>query len=89
MPKKPPLYPHVPKSKPSANSFGGEKAELKRLQGQIVEVGVNPVKVVALPDWSLDYVEYPPGEREKYRNAFARTGIRICKVTSRRIYFEQ
>jgi len=66
----------------------GNEAEIKRYHGQIVQVGEYTVKVVALPDWELDYIEYPKGEMPKYRDALMRERVKIRKVTSQRIYFE-
>ncbi len=67
----------------------GNKIEVKRYQGQIVQVGSIRTKTLMLPDWSLSYVEFPPGEKNAYREAFAGQGVSVRKVTNQRIYFEQ
>ena len=84
MAKKEPLYPHVPKSK-------GQEADIKieRHHGIIVQVGDATVKIPNLPDWDLDYIEFPEGEMPKYRDALMRERVKIRQVTSQRIYFEQ
>ena len=66
----------------------GNEIKVKRYQGQIIEVGHAQVKVPALPDWDLVYIEYPEGEMPKYRNALMRERVKIIKVTRERIYFE-
>jgi len=66
----------------------GNEVEVKRYHGQIVQVGDAEVRVVVLPDWGLEYIEYPEGEMPKYRDALMRERVKIRKVTSRRIYFE-
>jgi len=67
----------------------GNEIEVKRYHGQIIEVGDARVKVPALPDWDLVYIEYPEGEMPKYRNALMRERVNIRQVTAQRIYFEQ
>ncbi len=67
----------------------GNKLEVKRSHGRIIEVGDARVKVPALPDWDLVYIEYPEGEMPKYRDALMRERVKIRKVTRQRIYFEQ
>lgn len=66
----------------------GNELEVERYHGQIVQVGDFPVRVVVLPDWGLEYIEYPKGEMPKYRDALMRQRVKIRKVTSQRIYFE-
>lgn len=63
--------------------------EIKRYHGVIIEVGEFRVKVPNLPDWSLVYIQYPPGEKEAYRDAIQQERVKIIKVTKERIYFEQ
>jgi len=84
MPKKEPLYPHVPKSK-------GQEADIKieRYSGFITLVGDATVKSLNLPDWSIDYIEFPPGEMPEYRRALLQARVTIVKVTESRIYFSQ
>ena len=65
------------------------KIEVQRYHGQIIQVGSIRTKTVLLPDWSLSYVEFPPGEKNAYREAFAGQGVSVRKVTNQRIYFEQ
>lgn len=67
----------------------GNKIEVQRYHGQIIQVGSIRTKTVMLPDWSLSYVEFPPGEKNAYRDAFGGQGVRVEKVTNQRIYFEQ
>jgi len=86
---KEPLYPHVPKSTryPVIHPQTEPEVEIKRHYGIIVEVGGIMTKDVNLPDWGLSYVEYPPGQMEKYRDALMRGRIKIVKVTRQRVYF--
>ena len=63
--------------------------EITRYHGLITAVGNCPVRVVSLPDWSLDYIEYPPGEMEDYRYALQHGRVKIARVTKQRIYFEE
>lgn len=62
--------------------------EIKRYHGFIVQVGDVKVKTLLLPDWSLEYIEFPQGEMPEYRSALMKEHIKITKVTDRRIYFE-
>jgi len=84
MPKKEPLYPHVPKSKRQEADI-----EIERYHGIIVGVGGINTKSPSLPDWDLSYVEYPPGQMPEYRAALMKARVSIVRVTDRRIYFEQ
>ena len=84
MPRKGPLYPHVPKGNRQEADI-----EIERYHGIIVGVGGIKTKTPNLPDWDLSYVEYPPGEMEVYRNALQHERVRIAKVTKQRIYFEE
>ena len=84
MAKKPPLYPHVPKSQSKEADI-----EIERYHGIIVAVGGIKTKTPSLPDWDLSYVEYPPGQMPAYRQALMKARVRIVRVTDRRIYFEQ
>lgn len=63
--------------------------QVTRYHGFIIKVGDSSVREPNLPDWSLVYVEYPPGEMEVYRAALQYERVRIIKVTKERIYFEQ
>jgi len=67
----------------------GNEVEVQRYHGLIVQVGDAPVKVPALPDWDLEYIEYPKGEMPKYRDALMKERVKIQKVTTQRIYFEE
>ncbi|MBA7529653.1 hypothetical protein ES705_21851 [subsurface metagenome] len=83
-----PLYPHVPKSQiQKANP--PEEIEIERYHGIIVGVGGIPTKDPNLPDWSLSYVEYPPGQMKEFRDALMKAHVRIARVTNMRIYFEE
>jgi len=72
-----------------SNPTAGNKLEVQRYHGQIIQVGSIRTKALMLPDWSLSYVEFPPGEKNAYREAFAGQGVSVRKVTNQRIYFEQ
>lgn len=61
---------------------------VERYKGFIVRVGEAKVKVVNLPDWELNYIEFPPGQKVQYRDALMRERVRIVKVTQQRIYFQ-
>lgn len=63
--------------------------EIKRSAGFMVRIGGVEVKSVMLPDWSLDFIEFPPGKMKEYRTALTQARMRITKVTDQRIYFEQ
>lgn len=63
--------------------------EVRRYHGHIVEVGDSVVKVTSLPDWSLNYLEFPPGKMEEYRAALMHERVILVKVTKQRIYFEE
>jgi len=63
--------------------------KVQRYHGQIVQVGDAQVKTIVLPDWALEYIEFLEGEMPKYRAALMRERVKIIKVTSRRVYFEQ
>lgn len=66
-----------------------KKPEITRSYGIITRVGNAMVKEPNLPDWSLNYIQYPPGEKEVYRDVILRErDVRIVKVTKQRIYFE-
>ena len=52
------------------NPTSGNKLEITRKQGLIIQVGPTRTKMVLLPDWDLSYVEFPPGEKSLYRDAF-------------------
>lgn len=66
-----------------------KKPEIIRLHGIIIRVGNSMVKEPNLPDWSLNYIDYPTGEKEVYRDVILRErDVRIVKVTKQRIYFE-
>ena len=67
----------------------GNELEIHRYHGLIVQVGEAQVKTVTLPDWGLDFVEFSEGEARKYRDALMRARVKIRKVTSRRVYFEE
>ena len=67
----------------------GNEPQVQRHHGHIVQVGDARVKVPALPDWDLVYIEYPEGEMPKYRDALMRERVKIVQVTKQRIYFEQ
>jgi len=67
----------------------GNELEIQRYHGQIVQVGEAQVRTVTLPDWGLDFVEFNEGEARKYRDALMRARVKIRKVTSRRVYFEE
>ncbi len=71
------------------NPTSGNKLEVQRYHGQIIQVGSIRTKTVMLPDWSLSYVEFPPGEKNAYRDAFGGQGVRVVRVTNQRVYFEQ
>ena len=86
MAKKPPLYPHIPKSqieKTEAN------IEIERSHGIIVGVGGINTKTLNLPDWDISYVEYPPGKMKEYRDVLMKARVNITRVTDMRIYFDQ
>lgn len=137
MPKKEPLYPHIPKSRaketqvevietgnrdwyepgihlknPSPQQIEDAKEEainkgfnavyvhlvpeaketdieIERYHGIIVAVGGINTKTPSLPDWDISYVEYPPGQMEKFRGALMKARVNIVKVTDLRIYFSQ
>jgi len=67
----------------------GNKLEIQRSHGIVIQVGSIRTQAAPLPDWSLSYVEFPPGEKNAYREAFAGQGVRVVQVTNQRIYFEQ
>ena len=83
---KEPLYPHIPKSKKPQSE---EDVTIERYHGFITLVGGATVRTLPLPDWSLEYIEFPPGEMPKYRTALMRARVTIVKVTTSRIYFSQ
>lgn len=62
--------------------------EITRYHGHIVAIGDCQVKVLGLPDWVINYIEYPTGEMPEYRLALVRAKASIVKVTDTRIYFE-
>ncbi len=74
---------------PGYHSKEGNPMEIERYHGQIVQVGDARVKVSGLPDWSLEYIEYPQGKMPEYRGALMKERMKIVKVTNQRIYFEQ
>lgn len=84
MPRREPLYPHVPKSKSQEADI-----EIERYHGIVVAVGGINTKTPSLPDWDISYVEYPLGQMSKYRDALVKARVNIVRVTDRRIYFEQ
>lgn len=63
--------------------------EIERYHGRITKVGEVTVMALALPDWDLVYIEFPPGQMVEYRRALMRTDARLTMVTDERIYFEQ
>jgi len=63
--------------------------EIERYYGSIVKAGESTVKCVLLPDWDINYIEFPLGEMPNYRDALMRERVKIRKVTDIRIYFEQ
>jgi len=73
--------------------MNGSGIEIRRVAGQVVEVGGILVKSVMLPDWNLDYIDVsliPIDKHVLYRTAIHRLGnTKIVKVTRHRIYFEQ
>jgi len=62
--------------------------EIRLTAGQITAIGNSQVSLVQVPDWNLEYIEYPPGEMEDYRSALWHGRVRIVKITKKRIYFE-
>jgi len=86
MPKKEPLYPHVPKSKSKSQEAD---IEIERYHGIIVGIGGISTKTLMLPDWDLSYVEYPPGQMKEFRSALMKARVSIAQVTDMRIYFVQ
>ena len=86
MPKKEPLYPHVPKGQMEKTEAN---IEIERHYGMIVAVGGINTKTTMLPDWELSYVEYPPGRMKEFRDALMKARVSIVRVTDMRIYFEQ
>ncbi|MBA7604640.1 hypothetical protein ES703_11766 [subsurface metagenome] len=87
MAKKPPLYPHIPKSQ--IQKANPEEIEIERYHGIIVKIGGIPTKTLMLPDWDLSYVEYPPGQMKEFRSAMMKARLSIRQVTDMRIYFVQ
>jgi len=82
MPKKEPLYLHVPGklNKPIA---------LEYQQGQLIRVGDIMVQTAIIGrEWVVDYIEVPPTEKAAYRDALLKARIKIIKVLSEHIYFE-
>lgn len=63
--------------------------KVDRHEGAIIRVGDIWVQASPLPDWTLDYIEYPEGMLNQYRNALMREHVKIHKVTDRRIYFTE
>jgi hypothetical protein len=63
--------------------------KVDRHQGLIIRVGDIWVQVAPLPDWSLNYIEYPEGMRDQYRTALMQEHVKIKQVTNRRIYFTE
>jgi len=84
MAKKPPLYPHVPKGKRQNTDI-----KIERYHGFITQVGDAVVYSLNLPDWSVNYIEFPPGEMPEYRGALMQARVNIVRVTDSRIYFSQ
>lgn len=74
---------------PEHHSSGGNPMEIERYSGFMVRVGGVEVRSLNLPDWSLDYVEFPRGKMAEYRTALMQARMKIVKVTETRIYFEQ
>lgn len=83
MPKEP-LYPHVPKGKSQEADI-----QIERHYGLIVAIGGINTKTPMLPDWDISYVEYPPSQMVKFRDALMKARVRIVRVTKQRIYFEE
>lgn len=63
--------------------------KVERYSGFIVKVGDSEVHSLSLPDWSVDYVEFPKGEMAEYRQVLMKNRVTIVKVMPTRIYFEQ
>lgn len=63
--------------------------EIERRAGYVTRVGPIVVKTVMLPDWTLDFIEYPEGSMAEYRDELMGQKVKIVKVTKERIYFEQ
>jgi hypothetical protein len=63
--------------------------KVDRHQGLIIRVGDIWVQAAPLPDWSLEYIEYPEGMRNQYRDALQHEHVKLQKVTDRRIYFTE
>jgi len=84
MPKNQPLYPHVPKGKSQESDI-----KIERYSGFITLVGGATVRSLNLPDWSIDFIEFPPSEMPEYRRALMQARVTIVKVTELRIYFSQ
>ena len=63
--------------------------EIERFKGSIIRVGTAVVKTTPLPDWYLDFIEFPPNQMKDYRSALTQAKAKIVRVTEKRIYFEQ
>jgi len=62
----------------------------------VIEILGKPIYVVGLPDWNLGYVEYDTKEElndiklvlYKLEDEEEISGVRVAKITDKRIYFE-
>jgi len=62
--------------------------EIGRKAGFIVNIGGCVVKTIVLPDWSLQYIEFPAGQMKEYRAAILKQEeLTLERVTKSRIYF--
>ncbi len=79
---KQPLYPHVPGT--SAKTIG-----LEYQQGQLIRVGSIMVQTAVIGrEWAVNYIEVPPAEKTAYRDALLKAHIKLIRVLSEHIYFE-
>ncbi len=80
---KEPLYPHRPAAETTA------PVTVERYHGQIVKVGGSDVQLAVLPEWALEYVQFPAGMMEQYRSALQREHVKLVNVKATVIYFEE
>jgi len=71
VPKKEPLYPHVPGKL-------NKPIDLEYSQGQLIRVGDIMVQTAVIGrEWVVDYIEVPPAEKAAYRDTLLNAHIKI------------
>jgi len=76
------LNTHLKEEHPEAfASVPQEDIGVERSHGIIVAVGGINTKTPMLPDWDISYVEYPPSQMAKFRDALMKARVDIVRVT--------